>query len=71
MDTELKEMFDKDDVRVLGEKFQKGLESQTGAFTGEQIAALRTAYEIATMNMLVTIQGRVRLKGTENKEDYS
>ena len=63
-------MFDKHDVRVLGEKFQEGLESQTGAFTEEQIVALRTAYEIATMNMLVTIQGRVRLKETEKKDDY-
>jgi len=52
-------MFDQNDVSNLGEEFERGLRAYKGAFDDKQINALKTAFEMAMMNALVMIQGRM------------
>ncbi|MBN1539641.1 MAG: hypothetical protein JW939_05805 [Candidatus Thermoplasmatota archaeon] len=52
-------MFDQTDIRNLGEEYERGLRAFQGDFNDTQIKALRTAFEIAIMNALVMIQGRI------------
>lgn len=52
-------MFDQADVQNLGEEFERGLQAYHDAFDAKQMKALRTAFEMAMMNALVMIQGRM------------
>ena len=52
-------MFDQADVQNLGEEFERGLKAYHGAFDDKQVKALKTAFEMAMMNALVMIQGRM------------
>ena len=52
-------MFDQADVQNLGEEFERGLKAYHDAFDEKQINALVTAFEMAIMNTLVMIQGRL------------
>jgi hypothetical protein len=52
-------MFDQADVQNLGEEFERGLKAYHGAFDDKQMQALKTAFEMAMMNALVMIQGRL------------
>ena len=52
-------MFDQADVQNLGEEFERGLNAYRGTFDKKQTQALRTAFEMAMMNALVMIQGRL------------
>ena len=52
-------MFDQADVSNLGEEFERGLRAYGSAFDEKQIGALKTAFEMAMMNALVMIQGRL------------
>lgn len=52
-------MFDQTDIGNLGEEYERGLRAFQGAFNDAQIKALRTAFEMAMMNTLVMIQGRM------------
>ena len=53
-------MFDQKDVANIGEEFERGLRAHKDAFDRKQIKALRTAFEMAMMNALVTIEGRLK-----------
>ena len=53
-------MFDQKDVSNIGDEFERGLSAYKGAFNKEQKKALRTAFEMAMMNALVTIEGRLK-----------
>jgi hypothetical protein len=52
-------MFDHADVQNLGDEFERGLDAYHDAFDRKQKQALRTAFEMAMMNALVMIQGRM------------
>lgn len=52
-------MFGQADVKNLGEEFERGLKAYHGAFDSKQMQALKTAFEMAMMNALVMIQGRM------------
>ncbi|HHD16361.1 MAG TPA: hypothetical protein ENK47_06590 [Euryarchaeota archaeon] len=53
-------LFDQKDVSNIGEEFERGLAAYRGTFDRAQIKALRTAFEMAMMNTLVLIEGRLR-----------
>ena len=53
-------MFDQKDVSNIGEEFERGLKAYKDAFNKEQIKALRTAFEMAMMNALITVEGRLK-----------
>ena len=53
-------MFDQKDVSNLGEEFERGLSAYRDSFDKKQIKALRTGFEMAMMNALVMIEGRLK-----------
>lgn len=53
-------MFDQKDVENIGEEFERGLKVYSDSFDRKQIKALRTAFEMAMMNALVLIEGRLK-----------
>ena len=61
-------MFDKADVNVIGEEYEKGLRAYKDVFTKREITALRTGFEIGMMNALTLIESRVQTKRVERDE---
>jgi hypothetical protein len=53
-------MFDQKDISNIGDEFERGLSAYSGAFDKNQKKALRTAFEMAMMNALILIEGRMK-----------
>jgi len=58
-------MFDQKDISNLGEEFERGLRAYGDAFNERQVKAARTAFEMATMNAFVLLEGRFQPKGAQ------